>query len=75
MACCREHVATLQSALHGNHLRRDLNDLAGERIKPPRVGASVGGEWARRPSIHRYWATATVPDAVLGQQWMKDIDT
>jgi len=62
-------------ALHGNHLRRDLNDLTGERIKPPCVGASVGADCPRLPSIDRHRSTATVPDSVLRQQGTKGVDT
>ena len=56
---------------HGNHLRRDLNHLTGERIKPLRVGADC----ARMRSIDRYGATATVPDSVLRQHEMKGVNT
>ena len=41
-------------ALHGNDLRRDLNDLIGEGIKPLRVGASAGADCARLPNIDRW---------------------
>jgi len=62
-------------ALHGNRLRRDLNDLTDERIKPLRVGASVGAECLRLPSIDRYQATAKVHDFVLRHHGTKGIDT
>ena len=62
-------------ALHVNRLRRDLNDLTDERIKPLRVSASVGAECLRLPSIDRYQATAKVHDFVLRHHGTKGIDT
>ena len=56
-------------------LRHDLNDLTGERIDLPRVGASVDADCSRLPNIGRYWATAKAPDSVLRQQGTKGIDT
>ena len=62
-------------ALFGDHMRHDLNDLTDERIKPLRVGASVGAECLRLPSIDRYQATAKVHDFVLRHHGTKGIDT
>ena len=62
-------------ALHVNRLRRDLNDLTDERIKPLRVSASVGAECLRLPSIDGYQATAKVHDFVLRHHGTKGIDT
>ena len=56
-------------------MRRDLTDLTDERIKPLRVGASVGAECLRLPSIDRFQPTATVPVSVLRQHETKSIDT
>ena len=44
-------------------------------VKRLRVGASVGADCSRMPSIDRYRATATAPERVLRQHGMKDIDT
>jgi hypothetical protein len=78
---CRPHIGhggddvrSPQDAADGV-VRGLLDDLSGERIKPLRVGASVGAGCSRRPGIDRYWATVTAPDRVLRQHGARDADT
>ena len=58
-------------------MRREMHQgLHGQSgVKRLRVGASVGADCSRMPNIDRYWATATVPDSVLGQHGARGADT
>jgi hypothetical protein len=54
-------------------MRQGLHGRNG--VKGLRVGAPVGADCSWRPGIDQYWATATVPDCVLGQHGVRGADT